>query len=281
MQDQAHELRKIAWEKKRKAKYFTISSGKGGVGKTNFAVNLACALSYMGKKVLVFDADLGLANVDVLLNIKSDKTIKDYLSGKADLDSIIISSKYGFDILPSASGFVKLSNLSKKDFDKLIEIFIQIDEKYNYIIFDTGAGISKNVLRFAPLADLLIVITQPEPTAITDAYAFMKVVEQEYGIENIHLIVNRVKDNNSGKLIYDNLKKVVDKFLNLNLILTGFLREDISLIKSVKSQKPIFIISKTSKYSKDVMSIANSLTGIGEKVVSRYNLFDFIRRFSK
>lgn len=281
MQDQAHELRRLAWEKRRKAIYITISSGKGGVGKTNFAVNLACALSGLRKKVLVFDADLGLANVDILLNIKSDKNVRDYLKGEADLESIIISSKYGFDVLPSASGFLDLANIPKEEFEKLLDIFVNIDERYDYIIFDTGAGISENVIQFAPLADRLIVITQPEPTAVTDAYAFMKVVNHEYNIINISLIINRVKNTKSGKLIFDNLKKVVDKFLDINLTLEGFLREDPALIKSVRSQKPVYILDKKSKYSQDIESIAYSITGIVKVSTSRLNLLNFVKRFAK
>jgi flagellar biosynthesis protein FlhG len=203
------------------------------------------------------------------------------LLGEVSLTSIIVTSDYGFDILPSASGFLELSNISDEEFTKLLDIFISIDEKYEYVIFDTGAGISENVIRFAPIADILIVITQPEPTAVTDAYAFMKVVQQKYDISEVNLIINKVKNEQSGQLIYNNLKKVVDKFLKLELKLLGFLREDSNLIQSVKSQKPIYIINKKSKYSRDISSIANFFEGVEQKVTSTKSLFNFVRRFAK
>jgi flagellar biosynthesis protein FlhG len=280
--DQAYNLRKMAWEKNKKAKYLTVSSGKGGVGKTNFAVNLACALSNLGKKVLVFDADIGLANVDILINVKPEKTIYDYLEGKVSIKNILISSEFGFDIFPSASGFLELSNLTESQFEKLLEIFVNLDENYEVIIFDTGAGISENVIRFANIADEILIITQPEPTAVTDAYALMKVIHNEYGKEDFSIIVNRVKNKETAIQIFEHLKKVTDKFLKISIKLRGFLREDINLIRAVKAQKPLFFLDKNSKYIKDIKLIALSISGNnGNQISSRNSIFDFVKRFAK
>lgn len=279
MQDQAHELRRLAWEKQRKATYMTISSGKGGVGKTNFAVNLACSLSQSGKKVLVFDADLGLANVDILINVKTDKSIRDFLSGEAEANSIIVKSDYGFDVLPAASGFLELAQITPEEFEKLIEIFVNLDDLYDYVIFDTGAGISENVIRFVPLADMFIIITQPEPTAVTDAYALMKVVNQEYDIKDMFLIINRVRSEKSGQLIFDNLNKVIQKFLDINLKLLGFLREDPVLIKSVRSQKPVFALDNGCRYSRDIVEISRQICGAAPSTNRRMNVMTFLKRF--
>jgi len=261
MTDQAHSLRRKAWEQNRKATYISISSGKGGVGKTNFAVNLACLFAQLGKKVLVFDADLGLANVDILLNISVSASIRKYLTGEVGLNDIIKKDNYGVDIIPASSGFIELANLSEEEHDKLIDIFVLLDSQYDYILFDTGAGISENVIRFTSIADLVVVLTVPEPTAITDAYAFMKVVHFQYGIEKIQFVLNRVDDVQGVKGIFESMKNVARKFLNVELDFLGYLREDKALIKSVKSQKPVCILTPNSPYVKDLLAIARKITG--------------------
>ncbi len=280
MTDQAYSLRKLAWDKNKKAKYITISSGKGGVGKTNFAVNLACLFGSLRKKILLFDADIGLANVDILINIKPEKTIYDYLEGLGSIKEIIIPTEFGFDVFPSASGFLELSHLNEEQFEKLLEIFVNIDENYDMIIFDTGAGISENVIRFANIADEMLIITQPEPTAVTDAYALMKVVNNTYDMSNFSIIVNRVKNKEIAFQIFNHLKKVADKFLNINITFKGFLREDLNLIRAVKSQKPLFALDKNSKYIRDLQLIAKSITGETYNN-SKRNLFEFVRRFAR
>lgn len=277
MTDQAYSLRKKAWEKARKATYLSVSSGKGGVGKTNFVVNLAYRLTKLGKKVLVFDADLGLANVDIILNISANKTIKDYLGGKSTLEQLIKKDIYGFDVIPAASGFVELSSLGEKEFERIVDIFVELDNEYDYIIFDTGAGISENVIRYAAFADKVIVITQPEPTAITDAYAFMKVVNIEYDIKSIYFVINRVEDVGAVKSIHESMNNVVKKFLNINLELLGFMREDKQVIKSVRSQKPVCETSPSSHYARDINNIARKLVGIAGTFEPKPNIYRLLK----
>jgi len=276
--DQAQNLRKMAWDNKRSAVYVTVSSGKGGVGKTNMAVNIAYSLVGDGKKVLVFDADLGLANVDVLLNVTVNKTVKDLLEKKAKIEDIIVKNVGGVDIFPASSGFLRLTTLSDEDYDILTDAFIKMDKMYDVIIFDTGAGISENVIKFATLADFFIVITQPEPTAVTDAYALMKVVKSEYNIDKMFVVINRVKDESAGKKVFDNLQKVVDKFLQIKLEWLGSLREDPAVLKAVRNQKVVFNSHPGCGYVKDIDKIASRI--IGRKVdVKNNKISNFLKRF--
>jgi len=276
--DQAQNLRKIAWGVKKRSNYISISSGKGGVGKTNFAVNISYVLAGMGKKVLLFDADLGLANVDIILNLNVKTNIKDYLEGKISPENLIVSSGYGFDVIPASSGFVNLTKLEESHYDKLMDLFVKFDSIYDYIIFDTGAGIGENVIKFSSVSDMLIVITQPEPTAVTDAYAFMKVVNHEFNIVRPYLVVNKVRTKEDGLNIYENLKNVLKKFLNIDLEFLGVIRDCRELVYSVREQRPIADINPSSIYMKDLFLIGKKISNM--QIEKNYNsdIFNIFRR---
>lgn len=278
MTDQASKLRRIAWDTRRKGKYITVSSGKGGVGKTNFSVNMAYLLCKMGKKVLLFDADLGLANVDILLNISPEHNIKDYLENNITVPDLVIKTELGFDVIPSASGFTSLTKLNEEDYEKLTDIFVFIDSQYEYIIFDAGAGIADNVMKFVALSDFNIVITQGEPTAVTDAYALIKVANTSYGIKKIFLVINRVTEEKSALQFFENLQKVITKFLDTKITLLGFLMEDKNLIKSVKQQKPLSALKPDSVYVKNLLKIIDVFSGKKIPDNSRLSIRDFLRR---
>ncbi|MGB9731416.1 MULTISPECIES: MinD/ParA family protein [Calditerrivibrio] len=267
--DQAQNLRKIAWGVKRRSTYISISSGKGGVGKTNFAVNISHTLARMGKKVLLFDADLGLANVDILLNLNVKTNIKDFLEGNISSDNLVVDSGYGFDVVPASSGFVNLTKLDEGQYDKLMDLFVKFDSKYDYIIFDTGAGIGENVIKFSSVSDMLVVITQPEPTAVTDAYAFIKVVNKEFNITRPYLVVNKSKTKEDGINIYENLKNVLKRFLDIDLELLGVIRDCKEVALSVREQKPIAETNPTSIYMRDLILVGKKIVNMN--IEKNYN----------
>ena len=258
LNDQASSLRRIAWEKGRTAAYLSISSGKGGVGKTTFAINLAYALASAGKRVLLFDADVGLANIDIALKVQPVTNIRRYLDGNSSIEEVLVKNVYGFDVFPASSGVLELVSLSDDNFEKIRQALVTLDGDYDYIIFDTGAGISVTVHRFAAIADHIIVVSQPEPAAIADAYAFLKTAKQFYPVQRAYVVLNRVDDAAAALKIFENVKAVARRFLNLELSLLANLREDGGLRKAARGQKPICVIAPESPFSEDVYKIVQN-----------------------
>ena len=183
-------------------KVISVTSGKGGVGKTNIAVNLALSLLRKNKKVLIIDADLGLANVNVLFNLKSDKNINDLLKNDATVEDIIIEGPGGINILPASSGIFSMARIDDKDQHILLAHLNKLSSAYDYIIIDTGAGIGKNVMFFNSISHHVVLVVTSEPTSITDAYALIKVLNSKSKIQRFKIIVNQVSSSGEGKKIY-------------------------------------------------------------------------------
>jgi flagellar biosynthesis protein FlhG len=256
--DQAANLRRIAGRQKT-ARYISVSSGKGGVGKTTFSICLASELSKLGRRTLLFDADLGLANVDVMLRIPPGANIRDYLAGNALLKEVVVSSELGFDLFPASSGAAELAELSEQEFEKVKAILKLLGNEYDCIVFDTGAGINANVHRFARLADKKLIITLPEPAAISDAYAFLKTAVRQYKVGSAYLVFNRVEEEAAALRIFENLKGVVQKFLNTDLLLLGLLREDALIKRSARGGKPIAAFGGETPFTAGVRRIASGI----------------------
>ena len=196
-----------------RASILAVTSGKGGVGKTFFSANLAAALARQGERVLVLDADLGLANLDVVLNLQLKITLHDVFTGKSTLDEAILAAPGGFSVVLAGSGLVEYSRLTPQVRDQLVEIIEQLAPRYDRILLDTGAGISDVVLHAISLADDVLVIATPEPTSMTDAYATIKLLAIQQGRRAIRLVVNQVSVAGEGRTIHKQLQLVVDRFV--------------------------------------------------------------------
>ncbi|MCS6984692.1 MAG: MinD/ParA family protein [Leptospiraceae bacterium] len=257
--DQAAVLRQLArTEKQLTTKIITITSGKGGVGKTSVSVNLALALAAMGKKVLVFDADLGLANINVLLGVIPKYNLYHVVKGIKTLEEIIIHTPEGVDIIAGASGFSMLANLPEKERQNLLHAFDRLTG-YDIMILDTGAGVSSNVTSFTLPAHEVVVVTTPEPTAITDAYGIIKAIILEAPNKQIKLLVNRVSSSLEGKKVAERVINISSQFLNVKVENLGFIYEDENVVRSIRRQKPYYLLYPKSKASSCLNVVAARL----------------------
>lgn len=251
----------------------TISSGKGGVGKTNFTVNLAIALSKLGRKVAIIDADLGLANVDVTMGIVPKYTLLDVVRQGKTLHEIIAEGPMGIKVVSGGSGVKDLVDMPSQDISKLIEGLESLNQMAEYILIDTGAGISNSVMAFLKAADDIIVVVTPDPTAITDAYALIKNIDP--GKKTIKVVVNRVESNKEGSDVFEKINMATMKFLKKELENLGYIYEDSNVKKAVRSQKPFLLAYPSALASKGIDLIAYNLEHNSRFInqVSTFNKF--------
>ena len=219
---------------------FAVTSGKGGVGKTNVVGNLAITYQRMDKKVLIFDADLGLANIDIIFGINPKYTIEDVIKGERELSQIIAKGPEGVAIIPASSGVQELSHLTEGHKINLLNEFDLLNKRYDILLIDTGAGISSNVLYFNLAAQERIVVVTPEPTSITDAYALIKVMFKQHGIKNFILLMNMVKNESEAVSVYKHLSRVIEKFMgSISLDYAGYIPYDNRIHESVSRRQPV------------------------------------------
>jgi flagellar biosynthesis protein FlhG len=261
MADQAAHLRRLVLEKggnERKTRTIAVTSGKGGVGKTSLSVSLAIALAKDDNKVTLLDADLGLANINVILGIIPKYNLYHVIKGKKKLKDIVIDMPEGIKIIAGASGFHQLANLEEKQRMDFINAIADLDND-DFMIIDTGAGVSQNVLSFVIAADEVIVVTTPEPTAITDAYGIIKSIASQAPDKVIKLIVNRVQSVSEGKRVAQRVINIAGQFLNIKVESLGFVFDDIYVPKSVRNQKPFIVSYPKSKASGCVSIISDRI----------------------
>lgn len=253
MLDQAESLRVMANRAEEPdvsdIRIISVTSGKGGVGKTNVVANLAYVMTRMGKRVLLLDADLGLGNLDVLLGLAPKYHIGHLLSGEKRLEEVLVRGPNGMLILPASSGVQELTTLTEGQQLSFISELDNLKESIDVVLIDTGAGISSNVLYFNMAAQEIIVVVNPEPTSITDGYAIMKVLFQKHGERRFKLIVNSVRSQREGLDVYNHLCMVADKYLDISIDYLGSIPYDENLPKAVREQKAITEIYPQSKAS--------------------------------
>jgi flagellar biosynthesis protein FlhG len=243
--DQAAGLRRMA--NPRPVKVIAVTSGKGGVGKTNVSVNLSMALSQSGKEVLLLDADLGLANVDVLLGLRPKHTLSDVINGARTLEEVIINGPESLRIIPASSGIQNMAELNTMEHAGIIRAFSELSNSLDVLVIDTAAGISDSVVTFTRAAQEVIVVVCDEPTSITDAYALMKVFNKEYGMCRFRVICNMVQGLQEGRELFKKIMTVTDKYLDVQLDFMGVVPYDEFLRKAVQKQRAVIDAFPRSK----------------------------------
>ncbi|SKA72648.1 flagellar biosynthesis protein FlhG [Clostridium sp. USBA 49] len=262
MLDQAQRLRQLAAGNvvKNKARIITVTSGKGGVGKSNFVVNLSIILQQMGKSVLIFDADVGMGNDDVLMGFLPKFNVFDVIFNNKSIEDTVVTGPYGVKLLSGGSGITKVEELSNEQRENFINKLENLNN-FDYIIMDTGAGINRNVLGFVACCEELIVLTTPEPTSLTDAYSLLKAINHFKLKNKAKVVVNRVIDEKEAIFTYNRFNNAVSNFLKIKLEYLGSISEDKKLLQAVRNQEPFCIKFPNCDASIDVNKIAKKLIG--------------------
>lgn len=235
--DQASSLRKM--KQSRLINVIAVTGGKGGVGKTNITLNTAIAMAKQGKRVMVLDADLGLANVDVMLGLRVEKNLSHVLSGECTLDEVLVTGPHGIKIAPATSGTQSMAELSPTQHAGLIRAFSELRSQIDVLIVDTAAGISDMVLSFSKAAQDIMVVVCDEPTSLTDAYALIKILNREHGVFRFKVVANMVRDVREGQELFSKLSKVTGRFLDVALELVATVPFDENIRKAVRKQTAI------------------------------------------
>ncbi len=257
--DQASKLRRLVAQQKqaRQARVVAVASGKGGVGKTAVSVNLAACLAARGRRVVLFDADLGLANAEVLLNVDPGHTVMDVLDGRQTIRQVIQETSCGVSLISGGSGVARLADLSEFERARLVESFEELEGEADIIVVDCGAGISPNVLSFAGAADLTLIVTAPEPTSLTDAYALVKVMTQRYDDTwSPQLVVNVAASRKEAQEVYQRLARVSWRFLKASVQDGGYILRDDAMIAAVRHRAPVVIYKPRSAAARCIDALA-------------------------
>ncbi|MBS4539865.1 MinD/ParA family protein [Clostridium sp. D2Q-11] len=280
MRDQAEKLRQLIVNRKKNnesidnksvsnTRVLTVTSGKGGVGKTNFTINLSLSLCKLGYKVAILDADIGFANIDVILGIMPKYSLIDVIRENKDILDIMENGPYGLKIIPGGSGLEDIMHMETNELEILTNQLMKLEESMDFIIIDTGAGVSKAVINFVSSSDEIILVTTPEPTSLTDGYAMLKVINNHVKKDNVKLVVNRVQNERESIEVYNKLNRATIKFLNLELENLGYIYESKLVTNSVKNQLPFVLSDSKSPISRMINTIALRL--IDKENVATHN----------
>ncbi len=255
-----------------------VASGKGGVGKTNVVANLAIALQRRGKRVVVIDADLGLANLDTLLGLNPHATLRQVLRGECTLKDVLVEGPAGIRIVPASSGYEDLTQLSDGQRLTLLEQVDTLDGDFDVLLIDTGAGISANVLFFATAAQETLVVVTPEPTALTDAYALIKVLSKRYAEHAFSVLVNMARSELEARKTFTQLTRVAERFLNVSLRYAGWVPWDSEVPEAVRRQQAVVELAPATAATRALGGLADRLCAAPAELRAKGGLQFFFRR---
>ncbi len=238
---------------------YAITSGKGGVGKTAVVANMAVAMAKIGKKVLILDADLGLANIDVVFGLAPKYNLNHFFSGDYELSEIIVEAPHGIKILPAGSGVQNFTRLDSRQKLKLLDGLDTMHNDFDFVLIDTEAGISENVTYFNTAAQEILVVTTPDPTAITDAYALMKLLSTQYHEKSFNLVVNQVQNDNEALDVYRKLTMVSNRYLDISIDFLGSIPADRQMIDAIRKQRVMVDLYPSSKISSAFAQLAATI----------------------
>lgn len=259
-------------------KVIAVTGGKGGVGKTNVSVNLSLAMADMGHRTVLMDADLGLANVDVLLGLRPQRTIADVLDGECGLQDVMLSVNDNLSIVPASSGTQEMTALSPHEHAELIHAFNSVADDVDVLVVDTAAGISDSVISFIKAAQEVLVVVCDEPTSITDAYALIKLLNRDYRMTRFRVLANMVRSEQEGRNMFGKLLTVTDRFLDVTLQYVGSIPYDENVRKAVQRQVAVLQAFPKSKVSLAYKQLANKVNGWPVQAVPRGHLEFFVER---
>ncbi|NMA99981.1 MAG: MinD/ParA family protein [Firmicutes bacterium] len=261
MRDQAEGLRKLVKQRGPTARIVAVTSGKGGVGKTNIAVNLALALRQLDHRVCLIDVDLGLANADIILGIAPVHNLGNVIRGETTLTDVLVDGPLGLKIISGGSGVTDLANLQGWRLDLFIKSFEELSREFDYIILDTGAGIQRNVLSFVLAANEILVVATPEPTSLTDAYGLLKVIHKESPESKVRLVVNMAKNPTEATMVAEKLNSVLREYVKWEVDYIGYILQESYVVKAIAEQQPVLLAYPSSMMSRSIKRIASTLTG--------------------
>ena len=267
------------------SRVITIASGKGGVGKTNFTINLAICLSRMKHRVVIIDADFGLSNIEIILGVIPRYSFADVVNGQMNILDALTDCETGIKFISGGSGFKDLAYVTEEQMANVIRNFTVLDAISDVILIDTGAGISNSVMNFITASDEAIIVTTPEPTAITDAYALIKtaketVKKQNKTMPNFKLIINKVDYEDEGFEVFQKLNRVTERFLDIKLKYAGAIPYDNNLVKAVKKQQPVTTLFPGTIFSKAIGKISGQLVDDRQTKKEPLGIISFMKRLT-